>query len=62
MKKCQVNFYNFRLSEADILLYSYIRILKKYSQFKQALEKIEHYPNILDFYANMDTKFNQLNI
>ncbi len=51
-----------RLSEVDILLYSYIRVLQNRVQFKQAAKQIEKFSNLIDFYANMDTKFNDLKI
>ena len=50
----------FRLTEVDILLYSYIRVLKKYSSLIKGALSIEKYTNLVDFYANLDKKYDRI--
>ena len=50
----------FRLTEVDILLYSYIRVLKKHSSLIKGALSIEKYTNLVDFYANLDKKYDRI--
>ncbi len=50
-----------RFSEADIILYCYIRVLKTYPElFGEATNTIQQFSNIVDFYANLSVKYDEI--
>jgi len=48
------------LSDADILLYSYLKIISSFDQFEAIKESLKIFGNVNDFYANLDNKYSNL--
>ncbi|CAF0779475.1 unnamed protein product [Brachionus calyciflorus] len=48
------------MTEADILLFSYLKVLHLYSDFDETLNLLHDFRNINDFYANMSRKLQNI--
>ena len=48
-----------RLSEADILLYSYVKVASTNPQFSAAYKCLDKFTNVADFFQNMDAIFRE---
>jgi hypothetical protein len=50
-----------RFSEADILLYSYLKVLNTYKQqFEFVLSSLENFKNLQRFYLNLNQKYSHI--
>ena len=47
-----------RLSEADVLLYSFMKVVaNKHLNFQEVQDSLNRFPNLTDHYANLDSKY-----
>ena len=46
-----------RFSEADIILFSYLKVVKSYKEFDSIQTSLSQFGNLNTFFANLDEKY-----